>query len=329
MRLVPLMALLFSVVSAVAQDWHIPDNLPGAGPCNVIPFGQGAGSFFSQCRYQQRCTAAELGATAGVITGLAFAPCLTGRLHYDSLEIVLDHIPASQPLSTTFANNLTLNAVTVLHAANYTWNVTSHVWNEVGLQIPFTYLGTDDLVVQITTVNATAPTLGMHIGTRQRVFWTAAAGTPPLTGSIDNSAQKIEVSMATAHTSSHGDGCPGSNGTPLLGFAGSPQLGQTLSVVLHNGGQFGVSLFFAGTTNGSPFPAELGFLGMPSCYAYTDLMVSSAIGHTPGGSGSLHVPIPSSAPPGFLFYGQFACLDLGVNPFGFTTSNYGRVLVGH
>ncbi|HEX6813880.1 MAG TPA: hypothetical protein VF384_19820 [Planctomycetota bacterium] len=325
----PLLAMLFSAVHAAAQNWHVPDNLPALGPCNVVPFGQAVGSPFYQCRYQQRCTAAELGATGGIVTGLAFAPCASGRAHYGSLEIVLDHIPASQPLSTTFANNLTPNAVTVLSAGNYTWNVTAGGWNEVGLQVPFLYLGTHDLVIQITTVDGTAPVTGMRAGARQRVFWMAPAGTPPASGFTDNTAQKIEVSMQTAHTSSHGDGCPGSNGTPVLAFAGSSQIGQTLSIILHNGGQNGVSLFFAGTTNAAPFPVELDFLGMPSCFAYTDLLVTSAIGHSPGGSGSLLLPIPASAPPGFRFYGQFACLDLGVNPFGFTTSNYGRILVGY
>ncbi|HEX6813879.1 MAG TPA: hypothetical protein VF384_19815 [Planctomycetota bacterium] len=329
MRLAPLLVALFSAAPAFAQNWYIPDNLPASGNCNVIPFGQLVGGPFYQCRYQQRCTAADLGATVGVITGLGFAPCASGRAHYDSIEIVLDHIPASQPLSTTFANNLTPNAITVLSATNYTWNVTSGVWNEVGLQIPFVYFGTDDLVVQVTTVNGTAPLMGMHVGTRQRVYWVAPSGTPPASGFTSPDAQKIEVSMVTAHTSSHGDGCAGSNGTPRLGFVGSPQLGQTLSIDLVNGVQGGVSLFFAGSTNAAPFPVELGFLGMPSCYVYTDLLVTNVVVHDGAGAGSFLLPIPVSAPPAFLLYGQFACLDLAANPFGFTTSNYGRILVGY
>ncbi|HZN40808.1 MAG TPA: hypothetical protein VFD82_18530 [Planctomycetota bacterium] len=327
MRLPSMLALLFSAIPALAQNWYIPDNVATSGGCNVIPFGQQVGGPFYQCKYQQRCTATELGATVNLITGLAFAPCQSGRAHYDTLEIVLDHIPASQPLTATFASNLTPNAVTVLFATNYTWNVTVSTWNEVGLQVPFVYNGTDDLVVQVTTVNGTAPLQGMRTGNHQRLWWVASSGTPAPTGNFDNAAQKIEVSMLTAHTSSHGDGCAGSNGTPRLSFTGSAQVGQTLSIDLVNGVPSGVSLLIVGTTNSFPFPLELSFLGMPSCYLYTDMALTSIVFNDAVGSGSFVLPIPASAF-GLLFYSQFACLDPPANPFGFTSSTYGRVLCG-
>jgi len=327
MRLPSMLALLFSAIPALAQNWYVPDNVAASGGCNVIPFGQLVGGPFYQVKYQQRCTAAELGAMANVITGLAFAPCQGGRAHYDTLEIVLDHIPASQPLTTTFASNLTPNAVTVLLATNYTWNVTVNSWNEVGLQVPFVFNGSDDVVIQVTTVNGTAPLQGMHTGNHQRIYWIASSGTPPPTGFTDNAAQKIEVSMLTAHTSSHGDGCPGSNGTPQLSFSGSSQLGQTLSIDLANGVPFGVSLVIFGTTNSFPFPLELGFLGMPGCYLYMDMVLTNAVFHSPGGTGSFVLPVPASLF-GAPIYTQFACLDPAANPFGFATSNYGRFLVG-
>ena len=327
MRLPSLLALLSSAVPALAQNWYIPDSVATSGSCNVIPFGQSPSGPFYQCKYQQRITSAELGATVNVLTGLAFAPCLGGRAHYDSLEIVLDHIPASQPSVNTFANNLTPNAVTVLLSSNYTWNVTAGVWNEVGLQIPFVYNGADDLIVQITTVNGTAPVQGMHTGNHTRLWWIAASGTPAPTGTFDNAAQKIEVSMLTAHTSSYGDGCPGSAGTPRLSFTGSSQVGNTLSIDLASAVPFGVSLLVIGGINSFPFPLELSFLGMPSCYLYTDMGVTTAVFHDAAGSASFVLPIPLSAY-GFLFYSQYACLDPAANPFGFTTSNYGRVLCG-
>jgi len=327
MRLPSLLSLLFSALPALAQNWYIPDNGATTGWWNVIPFGQNIGGPYYQCKYQQRCTAAELGATANIITGLAFAPCGGGRAHYDTLEIVLDHIPASQASVTTFASNLTSNAVTVLFATNYTWNVTAGTWNEVGLQVPFVYNGTHDLVIQITTVNGTAPVIGMRMGNHQRLWWIAPSGTPAPAGTFDNAALKIEVSMSTAHTSSHGDGCPGSNGTPQLSFTGSSRVGQTLSIGLANGVPFGVSMLIIGGTNAFPFPLDLSFLGMPSCHLYTDMGLTSAVFHDAAGSGSFVWPIPASAFR-FLFYSQFACLDPTVNPFGFTTSNYGRVFCG-
>ncbi|HEU4418169.1 MAG TPA: hypothetical protein VFT55_04480 [Planctomycetota bacterium] len=327
MRLPSLLALICSAVPALAQNWYIPDNVATAGQCNVIPFGQQPGGPFYQCKYQQRCTAAELGAVVNIITGLAFAPCQGGRAHYDSLEIVLDHIPAAQPMVSAFASNLTPNAVTVLSSTNYTWNITAGVWNEVGLQTLFVYNGTDDLVVQITTVNGTAPLQGLRTGNHQRLWWIATSGTPAPTGTFDNAAQKIEVSMLTAHTSSHGDGCPGSNGTPRLSFSGSAQVGQTLSIDLANGVPSGVSLLIVGFTNMFPFPLDLTFLGMPSCNLYTDMALTSIVLQDGAGSGSFALPIPPTVT-GLLFYSQFACLDPPANPFGFTSSNYGRVLCG-
>jgi hypothetical protein len=327
MRLPSLLALLGSAVPALAQNWYIPDNMATAGGCNVIPFGQLVGGPFYQVKYQQRCTAAELGATANVITGLAFAPCQSGRAHYDSLEIVLDHIPASQAMSPTFANNLTPNAVTVLSSTNYTWNVTASAWNEVGLQTLFVFNGTDDLVVQITTVNGTAPLQGMHTGSHTRLWWIASSGSPAPSGTFDNAAQKIEVSMLTAHLSSYGDGCLGANGTPQLSLTGSAQIGQTISIDLVNGVPFGVSLLILGSTNRAPFPLEMSFLGMPSCYLYTDIAVTDVLFHNAAGAGSFLLPAPASLF-GAPIYTQFGCLDPAANPFGFTTSNYGRFLVG-
>ncbi len=326
MRSSLLFSALLCAAPAVAQNWYIPDPNSATGTCNVIPYGSTPASVFANCKYQTRCTVADLGGVANLITGLAFASCNTGRAHYDALEIVLDHIPPAQPLSTTFASNLTANAVTVLNATNYTWNVTANVWNEVGLQTSFVYNGVDDLLVQVTTTNGAAPG-GFHRGTRERLQWFAVTGPPPAAGTLDLAASKIEVSMLTAHTSSHGDGCLGSNGIPRLAFSGSAVVGNTLSFDLTLGVPGGVALFIAGFTNGSPFPLDLGFLGAPGCFAYTDLSVASGVFLDPVGSGNFALPIPLSAV-GFLFYGQFAVLDPPANAFGFTTSNYGRVLTG-
>ncbi len=327
MRYFTLLAALVCTVPALAQNWYVPDNSSTVGVCNVIPFGSGVGSSFYNAKMQTRLTAADLGALPNIITGLAFASCNTGRAHYDQIEIVLDHIPAAQVLSTTFDNNLTPAAVTVLNSTNYTWNVTADVWNEIGLQTFFVYNGVDDVVVQISSTNGLAPG-GMRRGTRQRIYWTGATGPAAAVGLSTASATKIEASMLTAHTSSHGDGCVGSNGTPRLSFTGSAQINNTLSFDLTNGVQNGIALFFAGTTNAGPFPLELSFVGMPSCYAYTDLAATSALILDPTGAGSFPFPIPPTAI-GALFYGQYAVLDPAANVFGFTTSNYGRVLTGN
>jgi hypothetical protein len=134
--------------------------------------------------------------------------------------------------------------------------------------------------------------------------------------------------MLMGRTSSHGDGCPGSNGTPTVGFTGSPVQGNTISFDLTNGVQNGIALFVAGTSNGFPFPLDLAILGAPSCYQYTDLAVASAVLLDPAGAGSVAIPIPAGLL-GFRFYGQYAVLDAAANAFGITTSNYLHVLTGN
>src|SRR5204862_4902878 len=126
-----------------------------------------------------RVTAADLGSAVGLVTGLGFVSCGAGRAHFDRLEIVMDHIPASQPLVNTWASNLTPNAVTVLDSTNYTWNVPANTWYEVGLQTLFVYNGVDDVVIQITSTNGTAPINGMRRETRQRLYWIGTTGPAP------------------------------------------------------------------------------------------------------------------------------------------------------
>ncbi len=322
------LAFALSAASVLhAQNWYVPDNVASAGTCNAIPFGSGVGSTFANCKYQTRFTAADLGATVNVITGLGFAGCTTGRVHFDSLEVVLDHIPPSQPTTTTFANNLTPAAVTVLSATNYTWNVTSNAWNEIGLQVPFVYNGTDDVILQITTVGSVAAG-SFHRATRERIYWTAASGTAPATGTSGLAAGKVEISMLMARTASLGDGCLGSNGTPAMGFTGSPQQGTTIQFTLANGVPNGVGVLLAGVSNAAPLPLDLVVLGAPSCYVYTDSTFSTALLLDGAGAGASPLVIPPALV-GFRFFAQFAVLDLAANALGITTSNYFNVLTGN
>src|SRR5262249_29745462 len=149
-----LVSVLFAA-SAAAQFWYVPNNAANVGTCNVIPFGSTTtSSTFATAKYQTIVGAADLGNLPGLITGLGFAVCApTGKAHYQSIEIVMDHIGPGSTLGTTFASNLTPNAVTVLQANDYTWHVTADSWIEIGLQNYFVYDGVSDLVVQVTCVN--------------------------------------------------------------------------------------------------------------------------------------------------------------------------------
>ena len=327
MRETSALILLLCSTSALAQNYYIPDNNAAAGISNVIPFGTASPSNFSNCRMHVRATPAELGNLPNLITGLGFAPSNSGIAHFDSLIVVMDHIPASQPLSTTFANNLTAAATTVLSVTDYNWHLTGSTWNEVGLQNSFVYNGVDDLVIEVTTAGASSPS-GMRRGTNQRIYATSANGPAPTTGVSSNSATKFEVSMLTARTSLHGRGCAGANGTPTHSLVGSAQVGTTLSFDLANGPSASLAVLLAGYNSAAPFPIELTALNMPGCYAYNDPLFNAGLALDASGAASFPFAIPTSAV-GFLFYSQYACLDVSANAFGLTTSNYGRIYTGN
>jgi len=275
---------------------------------------------------QLRFTAAELGGVANLITGLGFASCGTGRANCGTLRVVVDHIPAQQAWSTTFDANLTPAAVTVLTGANYGWNVTADTWNEIGLQTFFVCNGVDDVIVDITTTTGTSPG-SFRRDVRPRLIAFTGTGPAPATGSITNTGTKIEISMLMARTSSHGAGCPGSNGVPTLGFTGSAQMGGAITFQASNGLPTGIGLLAFGFTNAAPYPFNLGVLGAPGCSADSDLYVTAALLLGPTGAAALPLAIPANFS-GFRFFSQFASLDLGANAFGFATSNYLNVLTG-
>ena len=188
MRSTALLVFLFAS-GLCAQSYYIPDNLANSGTCNVIPFGSTtpSGSFYT-CITQRIVTAADLGNVPGLITGLGFASCGTGKSRFTSLQVVMDHAPANTTLSSVFANNLTPNAVTVLDVTNYAWHVTANQWMEIGLQDYFVYDGTSDLVIQIIANQSTSPAGFHRSATRPRVYATGWTGTPPLTGTLSSTS---------------------------------------------------------------------------------------------------------------------------------------------
>ncbi len=313
-----------------AQNWFVPDNLTASGTCNVIPFGSSSttSSFYNQ-RYQCKATAADLGSTANLITGIGFSPCSSGVATYGMLEVTFDHHPAGSPLDPTFDNNLTPAAVTVLMASNFTWNLTADVWNEMGLQDVFVYNGVDDLVVDIKATDAIAPS-GFHRDTRQRLYWFANSGPAAPSGTLGNAALKFEISMLTAKLSSYGTSCAGSNGTPVHTLGGSSQLGGTADLDVSSGAPNALSFCVFGFYNGAPFPLDLTAQGMPGCLQYIGPDLSIAVLLDAAGNGSLPFPVPNNGNlVNVRFFTQYAILDPAANAAGIVSTNYGRVYVGN
>jgi hypothetical protein len=139
-------------------------------------------------------------------------------------------------------------------------------------------------------------------------------------------------SGAVASYTVAGTGCPGSNGTPAIAAApGSlPHLGQTFTASLTNLGALtvGIAGLSNTTSGGAPLPADLTAAGMPGCtlYASLDLLVALP---SPSGSTTWSLALPSTpALAGVRIFQQAATLAVGVNPFGFVTSNHGTATLG-
>ncbi|MCA8973401.1 MAG: hypothetical protein KDC98_01700 [Planctomycetes bacterium] len=312
-----------------AQNYYIPDNLAGSGTCNVIPFGSTTTtSSFYTCITQQIVRANELGNVPNVITGLGFAACGTGKSRFTSLQVILDHAPANTTLSSTFANNLTSAAVTVLDLNNHVWHTTAGNWMEIGLQDYFVYDGTSDLVIQIIANQSLSPAGFHRSSTHPRVYALGWTGTPPATGTYSGTtAQKMEIGMLTARLSTFGDGCTGSNSLqPTMVISGTPQLGQTVNLDLASAPANGLAFFVLGFGNGFPLPLDLGNFGAPGCWQYVNpLALVPTVTDTAGGA-VMPFAIPNSAAYyGTRIYAQWACVDAGANSLGVTTSDYARM----
>ncbi|MBL8755762.1 MAG: S8 family serine peptidase, partial [Planctomycetes bacterium] len=121
-------------------------------------------------RYQTILRQGEL-ATAGNITGLAFSAATTGRHWNSSLVVRMSHVPAGHVMSSTFATNLPA-PVTVLSQSNYSFEQVADQWREIGLQAPFAYNGTSDVVIDIVARGNWQTTTGGYnrAGSEPRVY---------------------------------------------------------------------------------------------------------------------------------------------------------------
>jgi hypothetical protein len=148
-------------------------------------------------------------------------------------------------------------------------------------------------------------------------------------GGPDAGAARVYCGAPQAAAEPFGSGCPA--GRPLtIGYAGSPRFGQTLHIAVAGGPAFTTfgTLAF-GFNAGSPFPLDLGFLGMTGCTAYHsyDFAVDMLIAN---GAASIPVTIPVVAGIcGLVFYNQWYLMDPTANLLGVAASDGGRVAISH
>lgn len=322
MRTTTLLGLALLAAGLPAQSFYVPANtLPSAGTGNVFPFNT------STMRYQALILASDLGSTPAVIKSFGLAPSVSGVKTYPSVTMKMAHLAAST-LSTTFDQNLAAGAVTTMDVTNWTWPMTGGVWNDVDLQVPFTYNGVDNLVVEFLVVQGTGSGGTMYReNTNQRVYLGSYSG--QLTGSNGgNTAFKMRVNLGDATFAAFGSGCPGTNSlTPALTFAGSCQLGQTLGHQLANAVPSGVGFLSLGFWFGPPFPLDLGVYGFPGCTLYFPSATTLVAIADPLGAAVVNTPVPNlPGLVGLVLYSQWLVLD--ATNATLAVSNYGRFQTG-
>ncbi|MCA8956177.1 MAG: hypothetical protein KDC87_08885 [Planctomycetes bacterium] len=335
MRNSVLLALCLFAAQATAQSYFIPDNVTTSGGCNVIPFGHNIAGTWSNQRYQSYVTPADINnLPVAQICELAFLPCVSGLRHFDTIEVVMAQTN-TVPLSSTFSANLTANVQTVLKATNYDWTQTADTWTRIGLDRPFLYIAAQgsNIVIQVTVTGAVLRTTstsfpGHRTFARQRLYNYNWTGTPPLTASGQDSsaAVKLEVILDSPDLNTFGTGCPGPSGTPTLSFTGSAKLGGNATIDLS--GALANTLTALAIDVQRLEPAiDLTVVRAPGCSMYVRNVLTVFGVANGNGIQSLPVNIPTTGKC-LRVYVQWFCRDSVANPFGWTTSNYGRMLLG-
>jgi hypothetical protein len=238
-------------------------------------------------------------------------------------------------MSTTFANNISSNAVTVLQSTDYQWHQNGATWSRLGLQRPFTYVPQlGPLVVEITLtgsyLSGTA-TAGLYNSpTTPRLYALSWVGTPPATGTLGSTAAiKMQVCYGDPDLSSFSHGCMGSNSlVPALTLSGSASLQGNLTVSLANALPNGVAFLALGLTPHT-MPIDLVIAGAPGCRLYQSIDALVGLPTSATGTASLPATVPNNQGlVGVSIYTQFAPLDQAANAMGMTVSDFGRILIG-
>lgn len=236
-------ALLLTTVAARAEEVYAPDNMPGAGTCNAIPFSS---SFMSgEARYQALVPQSMLG-SGFLVRELSFAPCAASpNFQATNLTIVMAH-SVSTMLSSTFATNLAGNATTV-YSGPVNLTAMQNMWTPIGLTSGFLYNGVDSLVVEVTYTGATGG-WSCHRGTTMPRAYARGAGasTNPTAQGTDLASLKMRFTV---------------DRTQLL-LSGSPTPGGQVTLDLLSPGDAGLSYVLGASFGNGPIPIDTRTLGL-------------------------------------------------------------------
>lgn len=141
--------LVSALIAQTERRISYPQDTTKHSSGNIVPLGSFPGSGnFEEGRWQQIIPAALLPQTPGIIVGLSsICQTYTGALVYQSLRINLSHTTATT-LGSSFAANMP-SPVNVFSHTSHTVNWTAAQWTQISFDVPFSYNGQDNLVIEI------------------------------------------------------------------------------------------------------------------------------------------------------------------------------------
>jgi hypothetical protein len=219
----------------------------------------------------------------------------------------------------------------VLESANYSWNYAAGDWRNIGLQTPFSYDGTSDVVVEIIAMGNVQSTTGSSTGpfekdpNRQRVYNATWDLTPPLTGSIaTSSALRMRAEFSCANANEYGASC----GKLRASHAGSSALGSTFHFRVSNATANSLAFIGLGQNNLNPYPVSLTGAGFTNCTSYSQSIVTLSQSTNLFGIATFSLSIPNFASlNGYQLSGQWISIDAS-EPGNLTFSDATRFTVG-
>ena len=276
-------------------------------------------------RYQTIVRHNELG-NAGMITGLSFsADGISGRHWNESLLVRMANVPAGHSLVSTYATNIP-SPTTVLNLANYSFEYVADQWRDIGLQTPFAYNGTGDVVIDVVARGNWQTTSGLfHDDNEPRVYNALWSGATPTTGTVDNDQSlRMRVQFHCAQANEHGSSC----GRLIAAHTGDGHRGATFQFRVTNATPNSIAFIGLGQTNAFPLPFALTGLGWTNCIAFSqsDVILTEATNAAGGATNLLTIPNNASLD-GAIVYGQWFQIDTS-EPGNLTFSNYTRMIVG-
>ena len=307
---------------------NVPFTTPTFSPrvANVTVDYRTDTSTWTNQLYQTILRREQLG-SAGVINGIAFSSNATGQHFNRELVIRMSHVPAGHTLSTTFATNLP-SPVTVLDHWNYTWHTIQDQWSEVGLNTPFNYNGTSDVVVEIFARgnHSDNPSSFNTGGTAtERVF---AYGFPfsaiPTTGTTGTSGLRMRVNLNCAVGTEFGTSC----GNLQARHFGTPNRGGLAWYDIYEAPANGGVILGLGYNVYGQFPTSLNNFGFTNCFTWHDLPITLFKFTNSTGFATHYFSIPNSSVfDGLQVHGQWFAFD-ATQPGGISVSNYITNLIG-